>query len=216
MLSFILVTAIVCLNLSINTENIYASHLDPSESKIKNITIENGTLTITVSTEKELQDLIDDLDKQTKNAEAKYKAACLSGKSQNPDYSSDSAESFNTLNGCSPLSTVSGMLVSDDTYQRVRYNGFNAYLHCYINYKTTTNTAGAKVFSSVISKHLYCEDANTINNKSFSNAKYLDSRRTYAFTYSCTVVIKLHEDSVERKASQYCEFYSNGTCYPTK
>lgn len=66
MLSFILVTAIVCLNLSINTENIYASHLDPSESKIKNITIENGTLTITVSTEKELQDLIDDLDKQTK------------------------------------------------------------------------------------------------------------------------------------------------------
>ena len=176
-----------------------------------------GKIYIHVENEDEAKNIISEINKHNEDVMHKYKNAITTGKSQNPNYSYE--ERIMEENDKSQINVTSAMKTSDDTTQKVTYNYVASdNLHCYINYTTKVNKYGATVFDRIIGKHLYCEEASTVRNVDYGSARYLENGRTYAFTYSCTVVLKWTtgstSSSAEVKASQYCEFYSSGRCYP--
>lgn len=189
-----------------------------ADSTSNNIGHDANKVYIQVGSEYEARNLINQINQDSKYAIQQYKNAVKSEKSQNPNYSYE--EAIMVQNDGKPISSLSNMKTSDDTTQKITYNYIaNDKLHCYINYTTTVNKYGATVFDTIIGKHLYCENASTVRNVDYSSSKYLENRRTYAFTYSCTVVLTWttgnSTNSAEVKATQYCEFYASGRCYPS-
>ena len=207
----IIMTLVICIA---TTVGVFAD----SETKLVNY-YENSLdkIYIHVENEDEAKNIITEINNHNDEVAYKYKNAMITGKSQNPNYYYE--EKIMEENDKAQINVTASMKTSDDTVQKIKYNNITRdTLHCYINYTTKVNDYGATVFDTIIGKHLYCEEASTVRNVDYGSAKYLESRRTYAFTYSCTVVLVwttgTTSSKAEVKASQYCEFYSSGRCYP--
>ena len=187
------------------------------------VSIENGTLVITVNSEDEAELVCQALEESSQDAIATYNRAVLTGQSQNPNnqlYITNAVSSLSDTASTKSNSSLSNSSFSQtsDAKKKFWVSTVKYTLCCYCVYQKEVS-GGVARFGKVYKRCLYIQNADyNILDKTFSACKKLDSARTIAFNYSCTIKVNytdLSGNSATRtgKASAYCEFYASGGAY---
>ncbi|MEE1086179.1 MAG: hypothetical protein U0L05_03265 [Schaedlerella sp.] len=174
-----------------------------------NIASTEDGIVITVNTETEMQTLLEKIEQSTISAEATYMRALETGQSQNPNYSN-----FTNINETVSISPRV-FTETDVAFKTFTANGSNHSIGCYATYDQNTNSVtNVKTFGTIYGRTVYLPNDGSVGNIIYSSNTLLDSKRTLAFSYSCTVTVEtLTGQSFTRRLTVYCEFYASGGYY---